>query len=235
MTDRTRELFTYLETYLQSRIPGSRLERTRLPRATELSLCLINEDYPRGGLTREQARALMDDPPYWGFCWASGQVLGRYFLDHPEWVKGKTLVDFGAGSGAVGIAAKMAGARRVILCDLDERALRAGELNAVINGVNVEFSAALEDVLQEDVRDWVIATADVFYDRDNLPLLETLLERFAVVWVADSRLKGEPLPGMDRIGEYDSHTVPDLDESREFNRVTLYRSRHSDRPAPAYA
>jgi hypothetical protein len=30
---------------------------------------------------------------------------------------------------------------------------------------------------------------------------------------------------MDIIGGYDSHTVPDLDESREFNRVTLYRSR----------
>jgi hypothetical protein len=72
MPCRTRELFTYLETYLQSRIPGSRLEKTRLPQAPELSLYLINEDYPRDGLTREQAEALMDNPPYWGFCWASG-------------------------------------------------------------------------------------------------------------------------------------------------------------------
>ena len=227
MPDRTSDLFTYLETYLQSRIPGSRLKKTQVPQAPELSLYLINEDYPRNGLTREQAEALMDNPPYWGFCWASGQVLGQCVLDNPDWVKGKTVVDFGAGSGVVGIAAKMAGARRVILCDLDEKALQAGELNARVNGVNVGFSAAIEDRLKEDVSDWIIMVADVFYDRDNLPLLETLLERFATVLVSDSRLKGQPLPGMDVIGDCDSHTVPDLDESCEFNSVTLYRSRQN--------
>jgi len=227
MTHRTRELFTYLETYLQSRIPGSRLKKTQLPQAPELSLYLINEDYPRNGLTREHVEALMDNPPYWGFCWASGQVLGHCVLDNPDWVKGKTLVDFGAGSGVVGIAAKMAGARRVILCDLDGKALQAGELNARINGVNVEFSTAIEDLLEEDVSNWIITVADVFYDRDNLPLMETLLNRFATVLVSDSRLKGQPLPGMDIIGDYDSHTVPNLDESSEFNRVTLYRSRQN--------
>jgi predicted nicotinamide N-methyase len=227
MTERTCELFTYLQTYLQSRIPGSRLEKTQLPQVPELSLCLLNEDYPRDGLTREQAEALMDNAPYWCFCWASGQVLGRCILERPEWVKGKTLVDFGAGSGVVGIAAKMAGAGRVILCDLDENALRAGELNARMNGVDLDFSAGIEDLQEEDVGNWMITVADVFYDRDNLPLLETLLNRFATVLVSDSRLKGQPLPGMHIIGEYESHTVPDLDESREFNRVTLYRSRPS--------
>jgi predicted nicotinamide N-methyase len=227
MTYRTSDLFTYLETHLQSRIPGSRLEKTQLPQARELSLYLINEDYLRNGLTREQAEALMDNPPYWGFCWASGQVLGRCVMDNPDWVKGKTLLDFGAGSGVVGIAAKMAGAKRVILCDLDEKALQAGELNARINGVNVDFSAAIDEHLEEDVSNWMITVADVFYDRDNLPLLETMLDRFATVLVSDSRLKGQPLPGMDIIGDYDSHPVPDLDESREFNSVTLYRSRQN--------
>jgi predicted nicotinamide N-methyase len=119
----------------------------------------------------------------------------------------------------------MAGANRVILCDKDEKALLAGELNAKLNGVDVDFSTALEEILQEDVGRWIVTVADVFYDRDNLPLLETLLDRFAAVLVSDSRLKGRPLPGMEMIGAYESHTVPDLDESREFNRVTLYRSR----------
>lgn len=225
MTDGTRDLFTLLESYLQSRIPGSRLEKTRLPRVPELSLFLINGDYPRNALSREQRDALMDNPPYWGFCWASGQVLGRCILDHPDWVRGKTLVDFGAGSGVVGIAARLAGASRVILCDLDEMALRAGQLNGRTNGVKVESCAALEDLLEEEVGDWIITAADVFYDRDNLPVLKTLLDRFATVVVSDSRLQGQPLPGMEVIGRFESHTVPDLDESREFNRVTLYRSR----------
>ena len=233
MPDRTHELFTYLETYLQSRVPGCRLEKTQLPQAPELSLCLINEDYPRDALTREQALALMDRPPYWGFCWASGQVLGHCVLENPDWVKGRTLVDFGAGSGVVGIAAKMAGARRVILCDLDEEAILAGELNARINGVMVDFSSALDDLLEEDVSQWMITAADVFYDRDNLAVLETLLDRFSTVLVSDSRLKGQALQGMDMIGAYDSHTVPDLDESCEFNRVTLYRSRLNRSVSPS--
>lgn len=224
MTDKARELHRYLENHLRSRIPGSRLGRTRLPQAPELSLYLISEDYPRQGLPHEHSQALMDDPPYWCFCWASGQVLGRYLLDHPDWVKGKTLVDFGAGSGVVGIAARMAGASRVILCDRDEKALRAGELNARMNGVNVEFSPAIEEILEEDVGAWVITAADVFYDRENLPLLETLLHRFATVLVSDSRLSGRALPGMDILGQYESSTLPDLDEHLEFNRVTLYRS-----------
>ena len=60
-----------------------------------------------------------------------------------------------------------------------------------------------------------------------MPLLETMLDRFVTVLVSDSRLKGQPLPGMDIIGDSDSHKVPDLDESREFNSVTLYRSRQN--------
>lgn len=225
----TRELFTFLESYLQSRIPESRLEKIRLPQIPELSLYLINEDYPRDRLTREQALALMDDPPFWSFCWASGQVLGRCVLDNPDWVRGKSLVDFGAGSGVVGIAAKMAGARRVVLCDMDETALRAGGLNGRTNGVDVDFSASIEELLKEDVGSWMITVADVFYDRANLPLLGTLLERFATVLASDSRLKGQQLPGMEIIGNHDSHTVPDLDESPEFNRVTVYRSRKIDK------
>jgi predicted nicotinamide N-methyase len=229
--DRTRELLNSLETYLQSRVPGCRLVKTALPQAPELTLYLMNGDYPRDGLTHEQAKALMDNPPYWSFCWASGQMLGRCILDHPEWVRGKTLVDFGAGSGVVGIAAKKAGAGRVILCDLDEKALRAGELNAWTNSVNVEFSAALEDLLSEDVEEWIVTVADVFYDRDNLPILGTLVERFGAVWVSDSRMKGRPLPGLEIFGQSESHTVPDLDESLEFNHVTLYRKKHSTEQA----
>jgi len=33
-----------------------------------------------------------------------------------------------------------------------------------------------------------------------------------------------PLPGLNTLEVIASHTVPDLDESREFNRVTLYQT-----------
>lgn len=230
MSGRSRDLHRSLEGYLRSRIPGSRLAETRLPQAPELSLCLIGDDYPRHGLPHDQSQALMNDPPYWCFCWASGQVLGRYLLDHPERVRGRTLVDFGAGSGVVGIAAGVAGARRVILCDRDERALLAGELNARMNGVGVEFSPALEEILAGDCGAWIVAAADVFYDWENLPLLETLLQRFATVLVSDSRLGGRALPGMKTLGRCECRTVPDLDEHLEFNRVTLYGSAGTSAP-----
>jgi predicted nicotinamide N-methyase len=195
---------------------------TRLPAAPEISLYLLDQDYPRGSLTRKQVEYLMDNPPYWSFCWAGGQVLARYFLDHPQWVKDKTLVDFGAGSGVVGIAAKLAGARRVILCDRDEKALDAGKLNSHLNQVTLEFSSSLEALMEEEVSSWVIVAADVFYDRDNQSLLTTLRTRFASFWMADSRLSGLVLPDLTFMGNFASHTVPDLDESQEFNRVSLY-------------
>ena len=225
-----RALREELDHYLHTRIPGARLTRQPLPQAPSISLYLINADYPRNGLNPDQARALMDDPPYWGFCWGSGQALARWLLDNPGSVRGKTLVDLGCGSGVAGIAAKMAGAARVILCDRDSRALTAADLNADLNGVAVEFSNSLETLLDAPLipgaKDATIVTvADVFYDRENLPLLPVLTRHFGTVLVADSRLRGRPLDGMEIFARPESHTVPDLDESAEFNRISLYRSR----------
>lgn len=216
-----KELRDALESYLQSRIPGSRLERSCPPLAPEIQLHLINADYPRDGLDPDQVQALMDNPPYWAFCWASGQVLARHLLDAPEKIAGKTLVDFGAGSGVVGIAARLAGATRVILCDCDPAALDACRLNAQHCGVDVEYVSSLDDAIAQ-AAGGIVTVADVFYDRDNLPLLAVLQAQFEEVLVADSRLKGQPLPGMTMVGTRASHTVPDLDESVEFNRVTVY-------------
>ena len=39
----------------------------------------------------------------WAFPWAGGQALARYLLDHPGQVRGRTVLDFAAGSGLVAI------------------------------------------------------------------------------------------------------------------------------------
>lgn len=221
--------YAALESYLQSRIPGSYLQRQPLPLAPEISLHLINDDYPRDGLCAEQVEALMDNPPYWGFCWGSGQGLSRWILDNPESVQGKIVVDLGCGSGVVGIAAKLAGAQKVILCDQDEVALAVSRLNAALNNVEIELSNALESIAPLNLSSSattssLVTVADVFYDRENLPLLPKLLSQFDQVLVADSRLKGQSLTGLEIFSVVTSHTVPDLDESREFNHITLYQS-----------
>src|SRR6266581_1789142 len=69
-------------------------------------------------------------PPYWAFAWAGGQALARFLLDHPERVAGRAVLDFGAGSGLVAIAAAKAGAASVTAADIDPFAAAAIAANA---------------------------------------------------------------------------------------------------------
>lgn len=57
--------------------------------------------------------------PYWAFYWPGGQALTRFILDHPEVVRGKSVLDFGTGCGASAIAAQLSGAKRVTANDID--------------------------------------------------------------------------------------------------------------------
>ncbi len=162
----------------------------------------------------------MNEPPFWSFCWASGQVLAQFFAEHPHYVEGKHVVDFGGGSGVVAIAAMKAGARKATVCDIDENARLASLCNASLNDVELDCVSSIEQIPPCDL----ITVADVFYDRDNLPLLADLQGRCTQLLVADSRLNGKGLENMSIIGQSRSHTLPDLDESQEFRHVTLYQT-----------
>ncbi len=208
---------------LTATIPGAKLQLTALPLCPEIKLWLLNPDYPQWQLTTEQAGHIMEQPPFWSFCWASGQVLAAHLLANPSLVAGKTVVDFGAGSGIVAIAALRAGASSAICCDSDATARLACRANAALNGVEIATVSSLADIPGADL----VTVADVFYDRDNLPLLREMQARFEAIWVADSRLRTDvlqdnALPGLSLVATRTSHTVPDLAESSEFNHVNLY-------------
>lgn len=207
-----------LECRLKAILPQASLMPTCLPLVPELSLWLINETYPQEKLDAATIYALMDEPPYWSFCWASGQVLARYLLDNPDIVANKVVVDLGPGSGVVAVAAAKAGAKRVIACDLDPFALQATRLNSAENDVILELSDDLSAVLPE--ADLILA-ADILYDRENLPLVARL-RLAADVLLADSRVKDLNPPGYALLGIQEATTWPDLDESREFNQVRLF-------------
>lgn len=218
---------TDLSAMLSDVVAGAYLTPTQLPLQPDLSLYLLNADYPQDRLDSEQAQRLMDAPPYWSFCWASGQVLAHQFMQHPEMVRDRIVVDFGCGSGVVAIAAAKAGAARAIACDCDELALQATLANAKLNQVEIETSLDLADVsalLGEAQGEAVLCAADVFYDRDNIPLLEEFQQNYAEVLLADSRLAGRALPNMEIYQRFVCSTLPDLDESKEFNSVSLYRT-----------
>ena len=113
-----------------------------------------------------QGPGSFDPPsPYWAYLWAGGAALARYFLDHPEMVKGRRVLDLGAGSGIVGIAAAKAGASKVTAADIDPYAVLAINLNAAANGVPVE--TIVGDItggypLPADI----VGVGDLFYEPD---------------------------------------------------------------------
>jgi len=211
-----------LERAMRRKVPRSKIIVQPLPMVPEVKLALIDNAYPQAKLTQTQIEYLMDDPPYWAFCWASGQVLARYLLDNPEEISGKTIVDFGSGSGIVAIAAAMAGAARSIALDLDENALLATGYNAGLNQTAIELSSNL-DTLDVELSNALLLIADVFYDQDNIPLLDNFIRDYQDVIIADSRVKPEELVGMHETARFNSCTVPDLAETVDFNSVGIYR------------
>ncbi len=215
-----------LQRAISRHLPRARICMTPLRDVPEIRLWLLNADYCSEDLHAEDIQRIMRYPAYWSFCWASGQVLARYLLDNPELVRGKTVLDFGCGSGVAGIAAARAGAGRVIACDLDPDACLATRENAALNGVQLELVADFWQA--RDPVDLVLA-ADVLYDRANMAWLPRFLEHANKALVADSRVRDFAAPGYRRIAGGESRTWPDLDEHDAFRHVSLYLGQ---RPAP---
>ena len=122
-----------LETELQTVLPDATLEKVELPNTGGLSLYLIDSDYSLEALDTESQQRVMNNPLYWMFCWASGHAMASLLFDDNTWVKNKTVLDFGSGSGVVAIAATLAGAKHVIASDIDPMSQKAIELNACLN------------------------------------------------------------------------------------------------------
>lgn len=191
-----------------------------LPGCSGITLRLISEDYPRGPMPHEEMLAILERPAYWAFCWASGLVLADFLTQRPEICSDRSVLDLGAGSGVVAVAAAKTGASRVIACDIDIHALDACEVNADLNQVEVELIDDLEKL--EGKVDLLIA-ADVLYDRDNLHWLESLTQYADEILIADSRIRDRSLfSGYSLLDEVKATTIPDLDELKEFGDVSIY-------------
>ena len=224
-------VFHQLITALQQVLPSANLAKTYVPLLSKPNqpfyLWLIDPDFCHEDLTPAVIENLWKNCPYWVFAWASGQVLAQYILQQPQIVRNKVVMDFGAGSGIVGIAAKMAGAKRVICCDIDSVSLTSCQANAQLNGVTAELLDNLFELEQQFGMDKVdvLLVADVLYDKANLPLLDVFLQYAHDVWVADSRVKNFAHPRYHKVTTLDNTTtLPDMDEAKQFNQVVLYRS-----------
>lgn len=214
---------TLLNPLIKTMLHDAFVSPQALPQCPEVSLYLVDPSTMDRAFSMDEVRSIWQHTAYWAFCWASGQVLARFILQNPEWVKDKTILDFGTGSGVVAIAAMKAGAKRVIACDIDQDALISCEENAKLNNVSFELSDDLF-AIKDDSIDLLIA-ADVLYDRENLSFLDTFFEFAPQVLLADSRIKDFSHAQYDFMDKIESYTVPDLDELDEFRWVNLYQGK----------
>ncbi len=162
-------------------------------------------------------------PPYWAFAWPGGSALARYVLDSPDAVAGRRVLDFGAGSGLVAIAAAKRGAHHVTAAELDPLSCAAIALNAGANNVSIEIES--RDVIGH-VPAWdTVLAGDMCYER---PLAEKLTAWLRVLAAAGVRvLIGDPgrtyFPqrGTERLATYTVPTSLDL-EDRDVRETSVY-------------
>jgi predicted nicotinamide N-methyase len=197
-----------------------------VPHAPEIRLHVADEATPLWRKTEEELGEIGLPPPFWAFAWAGGQALARHVLDHPDLVRGRRVLDFAAGSGLVGIAAMLAGAKSAEAADIDAFAMAAITLNAEANGVAV--SALCEDLVGRD-RGWdVVLAGDVCYERDMAASvtdwLAALAARGALVLVGDPGRSYLPRPRLEALATYTVPTTRELEDS-EVKRTTVWRIR----------
>lgn len=214
-------LLTQLNNSLKVIVNGAELIASPLPELI-LQLWLIDPSSMQRPFSPQETQRLLDQPPYWCFCWASGLALAQWILDNPEQVAGKRIIDVGAGSGIVALAAKLAGAHRAVACDLDPIALQACRANAELNQLQLHYSS---DLLSEPEPYDILFAADVLYDAENLPLLERFPDFAENIIIADSRQRNFQHPLFTKTQTLYGETLPDLAEPEEFRQVSLYQSK----------
>ena len=190
------------------------------PLVPEIRLHLATEVTPIWQATEEILARGAVPPPFWAFAWAGGQALARYLLDNPSVVVGRFLLDFGAGSGIVGIAAAKAGATRVLAADIDHFAAAAIAANAALNGVDIEIT--ISDVVGTADPRWEVITAgDVCYEQPMASRVTAWLKSLArngrVVVLGDPGRSYLPADGLCECSRYVVPTSRDLEDrdSRE--------------------
>jgi len=209
-----------LTEHIRRVLKSGRITLTRLPLTPEIQLYLLNQDYPQHNLTREETEALMTEPPFWSFCWSSGQVLARWIMERKQLVEGRRVLDFGTGSGIVAVAAARSGAQKVLACDIDPVSLEAVKANAELNQVEIEVSGDYEKASAEGFD--VILAADVLYDVEIFPFVKLFPDLASEVILADSRVRDLNLDPYHKIGHGVAVTCPDLHEPEEYRQVSIY-------------
>ena len=194
------------------------------PLVPEIQLHLASEILPIWHATEADLERNGLPPPYWAFAWPGGQALARHLIDHPALIAGKSVLDIGAGSGLVSIAAKRAGAARVTAAGIDAFAIAAIRLNAALNEVAIE--AESRDLIGGESTWDTILVGDMCYERplaDRLTTwLRALASRGATVLLGDPGRAYLPKDGLREIARYNVPTSLDL-EDRTLRETVIWQ------------
>jgi len=190
---------TISETAL-ARFICARLPLLPVPGVSEIRL---HKARPDSGLSRFLASSATR-PPYWAHHWGGGLALARYILDRPQIVRGKRILDLGAGSGLLAIAARRAGADAADAAEIDTHAVVAMRLNCLANGVEIRIIHA--DILDDaPLPVDLVLVGDLFYERRlaqrTLRYLDRCLEAGSEVVIGDPYRAFLPLSRLDRLAE----------------------------------
>jgi predicted nicotinamide N-methyase len=163
-------------------------------------------------------------PPYWAFAWAGGQALARHVLDRPDCVRGRRVLDFGAGSGMVAIAAARSGASRISAAEIDPFACAAIGLNAALNEAAITIIE--EDMIDRALGADVVLVGDMCYER---PLAERLVRWLraaagngVTVLLGDPGRSYRPTEGLAEVARFIVPTSLEL-EDRETREGVVWR------------
>lgn len=195
------------------------------PLVPEIRLHLATEATPIWRAGEETLARSAVPPPFWAFAWAGGQALARYLLDHPEIVAGRRVLDFGAGSGLVAVAAAKAGAAAVTAADIDPFAAAAIAANAALNGVAIAVVTA--DLTERAAGDWPVVTAgDICYEQPMAARAMAWLRRQAaqgnLVLLGDPGRAYVPTVGLAERARYTVPTSREL-EDRDRRDCVVWR------------
>jgi predicted nicotinamide N-methyase len=199
-------------------LEGTRVTTT--PLLPELPLHLATEVTPLWHATEAHLAAAGVAPPFWAFAWSGGQALARHVLDHPELVRGASVLDLASGSGLCALAAARAGAIAVTAVDLDPLAEVAIALNVDIQTpkmiaprVIVGDATALDPAAHD-----VVLAGDVCYDAAMTAALWPWLSAAAAagkrVLVGDPGRAYLPRDGYRTLATIEVETIDDVEGER---------------------
>jgi predicted nicotinamide N-methyase len=186
-----------------------------VPGLEEVRLHLADEVLPLWGALQAETGDPDTPLPYWAFAWIGGLALGRHLRDAPEVVRGLRVLDFGSGSGLVGIGAARAGAAGVDAADIDPFARVAIALNARANGCRLHVLTG--DLLAgpPPAVD-VILAGDCWYEAGLAARVQPWLEAAAGegtrVLVGDAGRRYLPLKRLTELASYEVRTTTELED-----------------------